>query len=90
MAKTHATHHGHRHASFVVKFWERIGAETAVNLLSQKNQSIGPVDIVPDLQGQYHIQLLHPVLGIQVDLRLLKIIPNDSPCLKTSVLSPEP
>ena len=39
-----------------MKFWDFIGAEAAVNLLSQKNQSIGPVDIVPDLQGRYHIQ----------------------------------
>ena len=36
------------------------------------------------------LQPLHPVLGLQVDLRLLKMVPNDSPYPKTLVLSPEP
>ena len=36
------------------------------------------------------LQPLHPVLGLQGDLRLLKMVPNDSPYLKTLVLSPEP
>ena len=33
---------------------------------------------------------LHPVLGLQVDLRLLKLVPNDSSCTKTLVLPLEP
>ena len=36
------------------------------------------------------LQPLHPVLGLQVDLGLLKVVSNDSPYQKTLVLSPEP
>ena len=36
------------------------------------------------------LQPLHPVLGLQVDLGLLKMVTNDSPYPKTLVLSPEP
>ena len=36
------------------------------------------------------LQPVHSVLGIQVDLRLLKLVPNDSSCTKTLVLPPEP
>ena len=36
------------------------------------------------------LQPLHTVLGLQVNLRLLKLVPNDSPYHKTLVLSPEP
>ena len=36
------------------------------------------------------LQPLHPVLDLQVDLRLLKMVPNDFPYPKTLVLPPEP
>ena len=36
------------------------------------------------------LQPLHPVLGLQVDIRLLITVPNDSPNPKTWVLPPEP
>ena len=36
------------------------------------------------------LQPLHPVLGLQVDLGLLKMVTNDSPYPKTLGLSPEP
>ena len=36
------------------------------------------------------LQPLHPVLGLQVDVRLLKMVTNDSPYPKILVLSPEP
>ena len=36
------------------------------------------------------LQPVHPVLGLQVDVRLLRMVPNDSPYLKTLVLPPEP
>ena len=38
----------------------------------------------------YLLKPLHPVLGIQVDLRLLKMVPNDFPCSKTLDLTPKP
>ena len=40
--------------------------------------------------GQEVLRPLHTVLGLQVDLRLLKLIPNDSPCPKTWGLTPKP
>ena len=36
------------------------------------------------------LQPLHPILDCQVDLRLLKMVPNDSPSPKTWGLTPEP
>ena len=36
------------------------------------------------------LQPLHPVLGLQVDLRLLKMVPNESPCSKTLGMTPKP
>ena len=36
------------------------------------------------------LQLLHPVLGLQVYLKLLNMVPNDSQYPKALVLSPEP
>ena len=35
------------------------------------------------------LQTLHPVLGLQIDLRLLKIVSNDSPYPKTFSLIPK-
>ena len=36
------------------------------------------LEVLPDL-----LQPLHSLLGLQVDLRLLKMVPNDSPYPKT-------
>ena len=36
------------------------------------------------------LDLLHPILDIQVNLRPLKMVPNDSPCQKTWGLTPKP
>ena len=35
------------------------------------------------------LDLLHPILDLQVDLRLLKMVPNDSPYPKTLGLIPK-
>ena len=35
------------------------------------------------------LQILHPVLGLQIDLRLLKMVSNDSPCVKTLSFIPK-
>ena len=36
------------------------------------------------------LDLLHPILDIQVNLMPLKMVPNDSPCQKTWGLTPKP
>ena len=36
------------------------------------------------------LDLLHPILDLQINLRPLKMVPNDFPYPKTLVLQPEP
>ena len=46
--------------------------------------TISLLEVVPGL-----LQPLHPVLDLQINLRLLKMVPNDSPWPKTLGLTPK-
>ena len=55
-----------------------------------QSSSKAKLEIYDPQMVYYLLQPLQPILDRQVDLRLLKMVPNDSPYPKTLVLPPKP